>query len=55
MNEELTKAQPPLIEAKKREEAQHLIPVRVAKNTTIMMSPKLTDKQIQAKIKQYRK
>lgn len=55
MNEELTKAQASLIQMKKREDSLHLIPIRVARNTTVMMSPKSTPQDIQTKIKQYRK
>lgn len=53
--EEKGKAHELLRDMKKREQKLSLIPIRVARNTTIMMSPNATKKEIEAKIKQYQK
>lgn len=49
------KAHELLFEAKKRENKLGFIPIKVARNTTIMMSPNATVNEIQSKIKQYKK
>lgn len=55
MNEEITKAQAALTRMKIREQEKKLIPIKVARNMTIMMSPNATVNEIQSKIKQYKK
>lgn len=53
--QEKGKAHELLREVKKQEEKSGYIPIRVARNTTIMMSPNATKKEIEAKIKQHQK
>ncbi len=53
--QEKGKAHELLREVKKKEQKLSLIPIRVAHNTTIMMSSNATKKEIEAKIKQYQK
>lgn len=53
--EEKGKAHELLREMKKREQKLKLIPIQVAKNLKVMMSPNATREEIQAKIKLYNK
>lgn len=55
MNEEITKAQEVLIKVKIREHEEKRIPIKVSRNTTIMMRPNPTREDIQAKIKKFNK
>lgn len=53
--EEKGKAHEILRDMKKREQKLKLIPIKVARNTFVMMSPNATREEIQAKIKLYNK
>lgn len=55
MNEEITKAQAVLNQVKAREKEEKLIPIKVARNTTVMMHPDSTREDIQSKIKKFNK